>query len=58
MDGREGLSSSVDASLNAGRSRAWRIEGRRKEESKATGRGRIEVARLKEWYGLVWVENA
>lgn len=44
MDGNEGLSSSTDAVLKAGRSRTCRIDGRR-NESMAVGRGRIEDAR-------------
>ncbi|KAF2122383.1 hypothetical protein BDV96DRAFT_594268 [Lophiotrema nucula] len=44
MDGRAGLSSSVDAVLNAGRSSTCRIDGRR-NDSMATGRGRFIVAR-------------
>ena len=43
MEGRDGLSSSVEAVLKAGRSRTWRIEGRR-NDSRAEGRGRMVVA--------------
>ncbi|KAF2732741.1 hypothetical protein EJ04DRAFT_416584, partial [Polyplosphaeria fusca] len=43
MDGRDGLSSSVDAVLKAGRSSTCRIEGLR-NESRAVGRGRMVVA--------------
>jgi hypothetical protein len=45
IEGSEGFSSSDDAVLNAGRSRTWRMDGLR-NESKATGRGRIVVARV------------
>jgi hypothetical protein len=44
MDGSDGLSSSVDGVLKAGRSSTCRMDGLRKE-SRACGRGRIEVAR-------------
>jgi hypothetical protein len=43
-DGSGALSSSVDAILNAGRSKACSIDGLR-NDSRACGRGRIEVAR-------------
>ncbi|KAF2800933.1 hypothetical protein K505DRAFT_227537, partial [Melanomma pulvis-pyrius CBS 109.77] len=46
IDGNEGLSSRVDASLKAGRSSACRIDGRR-NDSRAVGRGRIDVASAK-----------
>ncbi|KAF2654882.1 hypothetical protein K491DRAFT_569666, partial [Lophiostoma macrostomum CBS 122681] len=44
IDGSGALSSSVDAVLNAGRSNTCSIEGLR-NESRACGRGSIEVAR-------------
>ncbi|PVH92442.1 hypothetical protein DM02DRAFT_483881, partial [Periconia macrospinosa] len=43
MDGSAGRSSSEDAVLSEGRSNTCRIDGRR-NESRAWGRGRIEVA--------------
>jgi hypothetical protein len=43
MDGSEGLSSSEDAVLKAGRSSTCRMDGLR-NESRAVGRGRMVVA--------------
>lgn len=53
MDGRHGLSSSVDAVLNEGRSSTCNIDGLR-NVSVACGRGRIDVASAEAVVILGW----